>query len=124
MECPKCNGTMSPHTTEAGSVERCGDCGGLWFDRLEDKAQRDFASSIDTGDAGRGARFNTVDRISCPRCANTPLIRMVDNDQPHIWFEACSSCNGRFFDAGEFKDLSERTLSDFFRRITATGRGA
>jgi len=124
MKCPKCQGNMSTQTTEAGTVNRCDGCAGLWFDRLEDKAQREFASSIDIGDAERGARFNKVDRINCPKCANTPLTRMVDNDQPHIWFESCSSCNGRFFDAGEFKDLSEKSLSDFFKRFRSVARDA
>jgi Zn-finger nucleic acid-binding protein len=122
MKCPKCQGSMSVQNTAAGSVERCADCGGLWFDRLEDKAQRDFAAEIDTGDAARGARFNAVDRISCPKCPNTPMTRMVDNDQPHIWFEACPSCNGRFFDAGEFRDLSETSLSDFLKKFRGAGR--
>ncbi len=111
-------------STEAGAVDQCSACGGLWFDRLEDKKQLDFAEQIDTGDAERGARFNTVDRISCPVCANTPLTRMVDNDQPHIWFEACPSCNGRFFDAGEYKDLADRSLSDFVKSFRAKARGA
>jgi Zn-finger nucleic acid-binding protein len=115
---------MSVTTTEAGAVERCADCAGMWFDRLEDQSQRDFANAIDTGDAARGARFNSVDRIACPKCPNTPLTRMVDNDQPHIWFEQCPSCNGRFFDAGEFRDLSERSLSDFLKSFRGRPRGA
>lgn len=124
MKCPKCQGTMQPVTTDAGTVDRCQDCGGMWFDRAEVKSQAAHAAEIDVGSAERGARFNSVDRISCPKCANTPLIRMVDNDQPHIWFEACSSCNGRFFDAGEFKDLNERSLADIVRRYTTPGRSA
>ena len=111
-------------TTEAGSVERCSACSGLWFDRLEGEKQADFAEAIDTGDASRGARFNQVDRISCPKCPNTPLTRMVDLHQSHIWFEACPSCNGRVFDAGEFKDLSEKSLLDFIRSFRAKDRGA
>lgn len=124
MKCPKCQGTMKAVTTDAGTVERCDDCGGMWFDRLEDKRQAAHAAAIDTGSAQRGERFNMVDRISCPKCANSPLTRMVDNDQPHIWFEACSACNGRFFDAGEFRDLNERSLSDIVRRFSAPGRSA
>jgi Zn-finger nucleic acid-binding protein len=115
---------MAAHTTVAGAVEKCNDCAGMWFDLLEDQAQLEFAKVIDTGDAERGVRFNSVDRISCPKCANTPLLRMVDNDQPHIWFESCPSCHGRFFDAGEFRDLSEHSLSDFFKRLRASGRDA
>jgi Zn-finger nucleic acid-binding protein len=114
---------MAAVTTDAGTVERCTACGGLWFDRLEHKAQASFAKSLDTGDSDRGARLNRVDRITCPKCVKTPLTRMVDNDQPHIWFEACPSCNGRFFDAGEFRDLSEKSLSDLVRGFLSKGRG-
>jgi Zn-finger nucleic acid-binding protein len=124
MNCPKCNAPMEPVTTAAGTVERCIACQGLWFDRLEAPAQAAFAAALDAGSAETGRAFNAVDRISCPVCANTPLTRMVDNEQPHIWFEACPSCNGRFFDAGEFRDLSERSLSDLLRKLTVRDRGA
>ena len=124
MNCPKCEAPMEPVTTEAGTVERCIACQGLWFDRLEAPAQAAFAAALDVGSEEAGRAFNAVDRISCPVCANTPLTRMVDNEQPHIWFEACPSCNGRFFDAGEFKDLSERSLSDLVRKLGARDRGA
>jgi transposase-like protein len=33
------------------------------------------------------------------------MIRIVDVDQPHIWFEHCTVCGGSFFDAGEFRDF-------------------
>ena len=40
------------------------------------------------------------------------MIRMVDPVQRHIWFEACTACNGVFLDAGEFRDLKGHTLLD------------
>jgi len=43
------------------------------------------------------------------------MIRMVDNKQPHIWYESCTICNGVFFDAGEFKDYKEHTFADFIK---------
>lgn len=115
---------MEVVTTEAGAVDRCTSCQGLWFDRLEARDQAPFARQIDIGSASKGAEYNKVDRISCPVCPNTPLTRMVDNEQPHIWFEACSSCNGRFFDAGEFRDLNDHSLRDLLRRFTTPDRGA
>ena len=45
------------------------------------------------------------------------MIRMVDSEQPHIWFEACKTCNGVFLDAGEFIDLKDRTLLDRLRDL-------
>ena len=124
MNCPKCDAPMEAVTTDAGTVNRCIACQGLWFDRLETSAQAAFASLLDIGSEDVGRAFNKVDRISCPVCPNTPLTRMVDNDQPHIWFEACPSCNGRFFDAGEFKDLTDHSLSDFLKKFTTPDRGA
>ena len=47
------------------------------------------------------------------------MIRMVDLDQPHIWYESCKVCKGVYFDAGEFKDFSKRTFADFFRDLFA-----
>jgi Zn-finger nucleic acid-binding protein len=45
------------------------------------------------------------------------MIRMVDRQQAHIWFESCPICYGNFLDAGEFRDLTSHTVADIFRRL-------
>ena len=50
------------------------------------------------------------------------MLRMVDPRQPHIWFESCPVCHGRFYDAGEYRDFAEFTLGDLIRRFTAPAR--
>ena len=60
--------------------------------------------------------YDRVDHIDCPVC-KTQLIRMVDRSQPHIHYEACTTCYGVYFDAGEFRDYKERTVLDFFRDL-------
>jgi Zn-finger nucleic acid-binding protein len=60
-------------------------------------------------------------KINCPVC-QTQMIRMVDKNQLHIWFESCTKCYGIFFDAGEFKDYKEETLADFFKDLMAKPR--
>ena len=50
------------------------------------------------------------------------MSRMVDRVQRHIWFEKCDTCEGTFFDAGEFLDLSRLTVSDLFKRFTGSER--
>ena len=45
------------------------------------------------------------------------MVRMVDHQQPHIWFEGCSVCGGVYLDAGEFKDFKDYGVLDFFRRL-------
>ena len=117
MKCPKCQSTMERVTLEGTDVDRCISCKGLWFDMLEGDKLLSKANALDAGDKKAGSQYNSVDRINCPVCPNTPLIRMVDNRQPHIWFESCSSCFGRFFDAGEFRDLAKHTFADVIRDL-------
>ena len=57
----------------------------------------------------------------CPRCGGA-MARVVDPRQRHIWYETCHGCNGSFFDAGEFLDLAELTLSEFFKGLVAPKR--
>lgn len=122
MKCPKCDSEFEQLQTPLGDVERCLGCKGLWLDMLQDEDLKSIAAGIDTGDPEVGKRYNTVDDINCPVCPNSRMLKMVDAQQPHIWFESCPTCFGRFYDAGEFTDLSEHTLGDFLKRLTAKAR--
>ncbi len=50
------------------------------------------------------------------------MVRVVDPVQRHIWYETCGGCNGSYLDAGELKDLSTRSIADFFRDLTTPER--
>ncbi len=52
----------------------------------------------------------------CPVC-DTPMIRVVNQIQPHVWYEGCTTCYGLFFDAGEFLDYKEHTTLEFFKSL-------
>ncbi len=123
MRCPKCRADMEQIDYQGVEIDRCTICNGIWFDAGEVEMLRNkrAATAIDTGDAGTGKQHNAIDRYRCPRCSGT-MVRMVDPRQRHIWYETCSSCNGSFFDAGEFRDLSELSVSDFFRSLAAPER--
>lgn len=123
MKCPKCFNEMETVEFEMIDVDRCLSCKGIWFKDLDHEALKALKGSeaIDTGDPETGKKFNVIDRIDCPTC-KTRMIRMVDKDQPHIWFEHCTMCSGSFFDAGEFKDFKEKTLSDFFKDLLTKPR--
>jgi Zn-finger nucleic acid-binding protein len=113
---------MEKVATAHGVVDRCTACRGLWFDLMEHEELKSDADIIDIGSEELGRRHNAIDRISCPVCPNSMMLRMVDPQQPHIWFESCPVCYGRYFDAGEFRDLSEHSLSDLFKRWRAKAR--
>lgn len=122
MKCPKCQSPFEQVTTSGATVDRCTVCQGLWFDLLEHEELKQHADAIDTGDAAVGATHNSNDRIACPKCPNSPMIRMVDPAQPHIWFESCTVCYGRFYDAGEFRDFAEVTFGEFIRSLSSKAR--
>ena len=122
MQCPKCDSAMMPVAYQSSTVHRCTKCSGLWFEPLDHERLKEVAEQVDTGDATVGARYNRIDRINCPKCANWPLIRMVDAQQPHIWFESCKNCYGRFYDAGEYQDFAEIEFADLIKDWNAPER--
>ncbi len=123
MRCPKCRSYLEQIKYDGVEVDRCVTCSGIWFDdgELELLRNKKAAAAIDIGDSKRGAELNAIDGYRCPRCGDA-MARVVDARQRHIWYETCRGCNGSFFDAGEFLDLSQLTLSDFFKVLVAPKR--
>ena len=117
LHCPKCGAAMEKVTFQNIQVDRCTACKGLWFDMLEREHLEALKGSeqIDVGPRRAEDRGQIV-RINCPVC-HTPMIRMVDPNQPHVWYESCTVCFGVFFDAGEFRDLKEHKVLGHFRDL-------
>ena len=105
-----------------GAAEIASYCSGIWFDggEVEVLRNKEAAVEIDKGSAATGKQYNLIDEYACPRCGGE-MTRKVDPQQRHIHYETCSTCEGSFFDAGEFRDLSQLTISDFFKRFVKTG---
>ena len=123
MKCPKCESEFEEVEFGRMTVHRCVGCRGIWFDRTKHEYLKTVEGSeeIDSGDPAVGRRYNEQGALNCPECFGV-MIRMVDPDQPHIWYEACSRCFGVFFDAGEFRDYKEKTVLDFVRDLFTTER--
>ena len=123
MNCPKCSAEMEKVVFSNIVVDRCTGCQGLWFDLLEHVELKSIEGSeaIDTGDPEVGDRFDKIDDIDCPACGQR-MIKMVDREQHHIWYESCPGCYGVFFDAGEFTDYKEDTFIDFIRDLFTRAR--
>jgi Zn-finger nucleic acid-binding protein len=122
MLCPKCQNKMEQVETPFGEIERCTSCKGLWIDAFEQEEMVQIAGGIDIGSKTVGKENNQIGKIKCPCCRNSQMLRMVDAKQPHIWYESCPSCYGRYYDAGELTDLSKNTLSDFLKKLTLKER--
>ena len=116
MYCPKCTSAMEKVEYQSIEIDRCTSCHGIWLDWLEAEHLKKLKGSeqIDIGEARQGKIYNKIDKIECPRC-RTQMGKMVDNQQPHIWYEYCDICFGIFFDAGEFRDYKEENILDLFK---------
>ena len=123
MRCPKCRADMEQIDHDGIEIDRCAHCKGIWFDagEMELLSNKQAASSIDTGSHADSKHLNLIDQYNCPRCGGE-MIKKVDPQQRHIWYETCSDCNGSFFDAGEFLDLSAYTVTDFFKSLVTPKR--
>ncbi len=112
-------------------VHRCEACKGMWFELMAHEQLRDQAETIDLADPAPPAENVFFDptapaavALLCPACDHYPLIHMVDPHQPHIRFESCKFCYGRFYDAGEFRDFVDDDdvtsgLDRFLKRLSA-----
>jgi len=123
MRCPKCRSDMEQVEYEGVEVDRCSVCNGVWFDEgeMDQLSSSDAAKAIDTGSARQGRHLNVLDEYRCPRCGGE-MLKKTDPDQTHIWYETCGDCHGSFFDAGEFRDLAQATVSDYFKRLVKPKR--
>ena len=121
MDCPKCNNRMEAINDPAFSALKCPGCGGIWFRDGSHEIARTIegAAAIDESDTHSAAAYNEVRDIDCPECKKK-MIKMADRSQLHIQFEACSYCHGVFFDAGEFKDLTEFSFAERVKQAIET----
>lgn len=118
IACPKCKGSLEQVVYADIEVDRCRQCGGIWFDALEAEELKKIkgSESLDIGNPEVGSRLNNLDgKIMCPRC-RTATIRMLDIDRYSIWYEQCPKCQGIWLDAGEFKQFKQNFSTDNFLR--------
>lgn len=105
LKCPKCGEALAALTYANIEVDRCSNCGGIWFDRgeIDNLETVPGSEAIDTGNPEIGKQMNRVDKeVACPRC-QVPMQPVLDIDEYSIWYEKCPNCSGVWLDAGEFR---------------------
>ncbi|MEM9776442.1 MAG: zf-TFIIB domain-containing protein [Chloroflexota bacterium] len=127
LNCPKCQSVMEQVVFGGVTVDRCRACHGIWFDFREEAKLKEMWGSqrIEASKPAAALRVkhNAMPHVSCPRCEGfIEMTRLVVPDQPHIWYEACPSCRGVYFDAGEFADYRLKTPLDTLKSIFARTR--
>ncbi len=105
--------TLEVHTFR---VERCTNCGGMFFDNAEEEIllQTGPASAIDTHPTHRVGETDVP--LVCPK-DGARMMTIHDVEQPHVSVERCTLCYGSFYDAGELRDIESLDIGDLFRRL-------
>ena len=118
MQCPKCLADMETVTFNGVEVDRCTQCYGLFFDRMEKETLKQMkgAEGIDIGDEFVGARYNEILDVPCPKC-KVKMNHVFETDPFEIKFEVCPECKGAYFDAGEFRDYMDDEIFESFQDV-------
>lgn len=122
LKCPKCHHGMEVVVHDEIEIDRCTNCKGLWFDDDEAHRMRAIEGSelVDHGDSTEGWKYDSREDIDCPHCGKR-MHKSYDAKQQHIWYEVCHD-HGMFMDAGEFTDLKDESMLDWFRSLIKGNR--
>lgn len=118
LACPKDAATMDRIPLGGFTVDKCTQCGALWFDALELQKALAIPNATQKLEPGVAPKASEADHAcDCPRC-KSPLVRMRDRRQGHVELLTCTVCGGVLLDKGEFADLTSYTfverLKSFF----------
>lgn len=86
-------------------IDRCNNCGGIWFDKGEYEKLTDLehSNAIEEGVKAVKNNLGSInEKRSCPHC-NIPL-HSKEETESLLRYEYCSQCEGLFLDQGEFSD--------------------
>ena len=110
---------MTPETRFDVTVDRCEECGGLWFDAEELERWLGDAHAGDIGPLESRIPARGVGSRPCPRCTHA----LGTAGWTALVLDRCDKCRGLFVEAGEFVRLQREGLpeqSDIFEsKLTA-----
>lgn len=122
MDCPSCGVEMAVLESEDSTLQKCGDCGGLWMDGTE--LNRLLLHAGLPGLESLGGKMNVdADSGQCGSCM-VDLIKVESGDKHHpIAYDTCEGCGGMFLesdfkDASDFKQATEEIVA-FFREFAS-----
>jgi Zn-finger nucleic acid-binding protein len=107
-QCPKCHLTMMLKSIGPVTIDECGKCEGVWFDKdelrqSEDVADKDF-DWMDFEIWKHADQFSAKSSsLKCPVC-KTPL-HAIHYGETQITIDYCPACKGTWLDKGEFKKI-------------------
>jgi Zn-finger nucleic acid-binding protein len=110
--CPRCAGTLSPSALGRATIDRCGDCHGVWFDGDELEHTMDLTTrGVSSREAATlrtalpsGSAEGDVRYLACVRCSERMARRQVA-PRAGIVVDLCRT-HGVWFDGGEMEGFA------------------
>ncbi len=115
LSCPHDGAELQKLQVEGVTIDRCGTCGGTWFDALElrrvakDKELEKLASRL--------PMVRVASPFLCPRCGSECL----EGHVAEVEVDTCVKCEGIWLDKGELAE-AKRQL-DVRRMVSEQGSG-
>jgi Zn-finger nucleic acid-binding protein len=124
MDCPRCAVEMSELTGDDNTIQRCGDCGGVWTDGTD--LNRILLHANLPSMTALGGRVNAEEIAgSCPVC-HVDLVVVEGGEKWMMHYDTCESCGGIWVELVDDDDdlpesvdfrAAEKGLVGFFARF-------
>lgn len=98
-------------------IDACrGGCGGLWLDNWElqkiDEPDEEADRVLAEMDVDLSVDVDLDRKLSCPRCADTILMRHPYKAHRNIIIDECPACAGIWLDFGELYEIRKANEQD------------
>lgn len=114
-QCPKCQGSLTVVMTEENRLDKCTQCGGLWFDKGELLALLDkgikFRADGEMTDQYQGLNTSSG---TCPICRGIALVQVTLGE---ITIEECPNCKGVWLEQGEYSKILEDGSAEDLKQL-------
>jgi len=132
MICPKCKVELKEFSSGSLRLDKCGSCGGVWFDKSELKKVIDDRDKdldwvhLDLWNKKEKFAAKNGKKV-CPFCKK--ILLMLQYDHSGIEVDICVACGGIWLDKGEMekivdyleKSLDEKSVPEYIKEIIKEG---
>lgn len=92
MDCPRCTVEMAEIPGDDGTMQRCGDCGGLWVDGADLNKILLHGNLPALSSIGGWANADEI-AGQCPAC-KVDLVVVEGGEKRSLHYDTCESCGG------------------------------
>ena len=115
--CSECKGEMKVIDHAGVKIDRCSSCNGQWFDKNEAEELKNITGSEEVDkDQDVDYKVDISENAVCPRC-DIEMNLVIYPGTTKLFYEKCPSCEGLYFDVGEFRKYKNIEISPFLKDL-------